>query len=553
MQLRRVVIVGLDGASFNHIDPLMQSGRMPNLTRLMKQGCYGVLRSTIPPMSPVAWSSFVTGMSPGQHGIFGWRARSPDSYERLPISPSERNGKTIWRILSDAEYCVAVLGLPMSYPPERVNGIMVSGFDTPEGARGFSWPSDLIQDLEEAGYKYETAPRSLHHRAGMSREEYLHSWMMVERERARATGYILEKYKPDCLMVLFPITDHFNHKGGRLHHLYRAYECADQCLGDILKKVDERETLVFVVSDHGSMTFRYFFYLNLWLMRQGLLRFKDCMSLDNLVHVFDSLFKQLYGGWSSAGLMGQLARIMVAAWPLLPRRVKRRVTWWIRYVTKYGYSYDQIDWPKVKAYGVIGYGQIYLNVKGRDPMGVVEPGSEYEDLRNQLIARLSELRDPLTDELLIDHVCRREDVYHGPFVHRAPDICFSYRNKRDFTMNFHFKARSPIVDFGQLNSNGDHTAEGILVVSGPNIRQGTLSGARIVDIAPTLLHVFGLPVPSEMEGRVLTDMFCDASAITTMPRQEVSLDNGEVNTSTQTFSEADFSEVEKRLRALGYL
>jgi Type I phosphodiesterase / nucleotide pyrophosphatase len=127
----RLLIIGLDGATFDVITPWAQEGKLPNLRKLLENGAHGALKSTIPPMSPPAWTSFMTGKNPGKHGVFDFTARKPYSYDIEFVNARWRRAETIWKIMSEEGKRICVLGVPFTYPPEAVNGVMISGIDTP--------------------------------------------------------------------------------------------------------------------------------------------------------------------------------------------------------------------------------------------------------------------------------------------------------------------------------------------------------------------------------------------------------------------------------------
>ena len=146
----RVLIVGLDGATLDLIRPWAKDGYLPTFSRLMKARAWGPLESVIPPLTGPAWISFMTGKNPGKHGIFDFIRRGKSDYYGVPINASLRDGDTLWRVLSDAGKRVVVHGVPATYPPEPVNGLMVTGMLTPPGATNYTYPPQLAQELQQA-------------------------------------------------------------------------------------------------------------------------------------------------------------------------------------------------------------------------------------------------------------------------------------------------------------------------------------------------------------------------------------------------------------------
>jgi len=214
-------------------------------------------------------------------------------------------------------------------------------------------------------------------------------------------------------------------------------------------------------------------------------------------------------------------------------------------------SFENVDWSRTKAYSKGNYGQIFVNLKGREPFGSVEPGQEFSGVRDCLIQRLGSIRDPETGEKIIGRVHTSEELYNGKHLCRAPDISFLPRdmsNKALGTMSF-MSNRFIRPSYGL---SGDHRMNGVLICAGNDIRRGkTLEGAHIVDLAPTVLHLMGTSVPKDMDGRVLVEMFeqrfMQANPI------EYSDSGTEDEIPASPFSLEEEQDVKARLRALGYL
>ena len=145
---KRLLVIGLDGASFNVLDPLIENGHLKNLAGLIAGGARADLETTFPPITAVAWSSFMTGKNPGKHGIFEFVRLDHDSRRELAVNASFRQGSAIWDLLSDAGERVVVHNFPCTYPPRKVNGLMIADFMTPRGRKDFTYPASLLSDLE---------------------------------------------------------------------------------------------------------------------------------------------------------------------------------------------------------------------------------------------------------------------------------------------------------------------------------------------------------------------------------------------------------------------
>ena len=213
-----------------------------------------------------------------------------------------------------------------------------------------------------------------------------------------------------------------------------------------------------------------------------------------------------------------------------------------------------IEWEKTKAFALSGpfFGRIYLNTVGREPQGTVSPGAEWEALREQIAERLLTLRDPATGRPVIEHVWRREEIYQGPRADELPDLVVKPADGYQVTTEFR---RGLLVEPMPGFLTGTHRMEGILVLHGPGICSGvTVEGASIADLAPTILHLMGLPVPENMDGRVLLDALTEEARAARPVHYIAAEDEEEPGGPTgDVYSDADSAEVEARLAGLGYL
>jgi predicted AlkP superfamily phosphohydrolase/phosphomutase len=217
-------------------------------------------------------------------------------------------------------------------------------------------------------------------------------------------------------------------------------------------------------------------------------------------------------------------------------------------------SLEDVDWSRTVAFSKGNYGQIFINVRGRDEHGIVEPGAEYEKVLSQVIDKLRALADPEAHQPLIGPIWRREDLYTGPHIDEAPDIQFlpsDMTNKPlgtlDLTSN---KFITPVY-----GNSGDHRMNGILLGRGPELRRGVrVEGARIIDFAPTILHSFGVMIPSDMDGRVLEEIFTEEHLVENPVRvsETIGLDY-DVLDKSPAMTEEESEEIRARLRGLGYL
>ncbi|MBM4464707.1 MAG: hypothetical protein FJ014_03935 [Chloroflexi bacterium] len=501
----RVIVLGLDGATFTILRPWMEAGYLPNLAHLAREGVHGQLESVVPPYSAPAWVSLVTGKGPGKHGIVDFWRYDPSADERCPVDASNIGTAAIWDILGEHSRLVGVVNVPLTYPPRPVNGVMVSGMMTPGEDAPYTYPPALKNWLKEVAGDYVADPYTSVARTSAFLKRVLY-W--VERREA-AHLRLLESYPFDffinVIQALDPIQHHFwrvldeshpKHDADEARRLrpllLRCYQAVDEVVGHRLGMLDERTTL-FVASDHGFGPVHRRFNANRFLLEHGFLALEG----DAMPHPLRS---QIIEGIRTTGRTLDVLNLRSRLLNNRQREALRR-------------RLDQsaapaVDWSRTRAYytGLTGQG-LYVNLAGRETMGIVPHGEPYEEVRDSLIAALVGLRDPDTDEPVISAAYRREEIYTGSRLAQLPDVVFSLRD-RPYLPSERMATQAIIEPLPPESSGGRHHPEGIFLAVGRGIRQGVvLDGARLIDVAPTTLYALGLPVPEDMDGRVLTEVF----------------------------------------------
>ena len=550
----KVLVVGLDGVPLSLIRAWAGEGKLPTLRRLMEEGTVGELKSTIPPTSGPSWSTFMTGKNPGKTGIYDFLYRREGTYVFPPVNASKRDGLALWKLLSDQGREVGIVNVPMSYPVEEVNGYMISGWMTPYGAQDFSYPPDLWRELrEEIGY-YTIYPTETF--AESRRESFFRACDELLDLRSETVSYLMDKYPADLFMVVMFDTDRVLHQ--LWHYLdpghpwrqrgdgtdqsgpvVRYFQRVDEKLAEILGRADE-DTVIIVLSDHGMGPAHNFIVLNNWLLNSGLLQLKrDPLRLFKR-WLFDAGFT-LRNVHRVADRLG------------LAKHAEYKGLYSMDYLMKLIFlSFLDVDWSRSKAYSFGRHlGSIYLNVKGREPEGIVEPGEEYEAVREEIISLARDFVHPQTGEPLIGEILKREDIYEGPYLDRAPDLILRPRDDRDIFFGLADFGSNATVDTVYRYS-GMHRDFGLLMMSGKGVRPGaSIEGAGIEDMAPTILYAMGCPVPKDMDGKVLSGVFTEEF------RSQVPLlqseDGSSRDTEESAYTEEAEEEIKERLRGLGYL
>ena len=615
----RVVVLGLDGLSPEIVQDLMAKGRLPNFVRLKEQGFFSPLKTTNPPISPVAWSSFQTGVNPGKHNIFDFLSRDLKTYlpvlsfskvskarrvlrlgkYSIPLSQPritlQRKSKTFWEILGEHGVFSTILRVPVTFPPEKFRGHLLSAMGAPDlkGSQGtFTYYSsnsgadsshtggvqitvtrkgdaiesyipgpenpflkepaemripfkidcndrDGMATLQLDGKKYslrkgdysEWIPlcfkpfpgvkirgigrfllRSIEPDVALyltpinidpeqpampvshplvysvylakllgpyatlgeaedtwalneqviTEEDFLKQCYLIYEERERMFFQALSKTKTGVCVAVFDTSDRIQHMfwrktetDGNGNGKYAAiiqdlYERMDRLLGAVLERITDKDVL-FVLSDHGIKSFRRCFNLNTWLHQNGYLALKDGRSGR------DDFFAN-------------------------------------------------VDWDKTRAFGV-GMAGLYINQKGREQHGTVAPGEEKNALIQELCRKLGGLKDNETGETAVLNVYDRREAYSGPYGENGPDLIIGcndgYRVSWDSVIG---KQGAVVFEDNVKAWQADHCVDTELV---PGIlfsnRRLNVTDPEIIDLAPTILTLFGVPVPPYIDGKPLGD------------------------------------------------
>jgi len=505
-QKNRVLIIGIDGATFNIINPLISENKLPTFQRLINQGTHGILNSVVPPLSATGWTSLVTGKNPGKHDIFGFYDKYNGSYNPHVINSKNLKANTIWKIIEEYGLRSILVNIPVTYPPEPVNGILISGMLTPQG-ECFTYPEKLSQELHQKNYVVD-----IFHHYRDSLDKYMELAFEVVTTRQQVLKEQLTRNDWDFAMAVFTTPDRLQHTIWQHQSaIQEIYIKMDQLIGKLLDELDEF-THVMVVSDHGFKSVTKKFFVNEWLWELGLLS-KEISTQKPSIPDF---WQEQFGHQNNDRLLSQfLAKTGITKdniRSLLPNPIceliKKATPLSLRKV--FPKENLIIHWDKTKAYFSPHFSQgININLKGREPNGVVKPGHDYEQLRELIIHELLRLRDPHTFENIVDEVFRGEDVFQGDFIDHAPDIVFIPRNY-DYVLEANKRTSSKCIgsSYDDYPVFSGHDSKGIIVVQGPSVKKGAvIQHSKIYDIAPTILKILDVPIPDDMDGNVLFPLF----------------------------------------------
>jgi len=561
----RVLILGLDGATFDLMLPFIAQGHLPCLGGLLGSGSRSSLQSTIPPITPCAWSSFMTGKNPGKHGLFDFIEPTPGGHGFRFTNATSRNAETLWGHLSRQGRKVGVLNVPITYPPEKVNGYQISGLDTPDDRSPYIYPTALRQELHHQAIDYRLDIRHVGNmRNDRRRDRFLRELCEIETIRTQALRYLSRKERSDFRMLVYSATDqvqhHFWQYFDSTHDKYDArgaeryrnairdvYIHLDGLIASVLEEEGD-DTIVMLMSDHGfGPTSNVRLRLNQAFAREGLLAFQQEGVRGKAFRGIAGMVDRLLRSTLSAGAK----RILASLFP--------RLRVWFE-----GLDEARPDWRKTVAFtNEVSrcFPTIWLNHVGATPDGVVHE----EDLELALRATEEALRrliDPRTGQPAVGNAYRTRELYRGPYASKAPDLIPSW-----WEDGFLLEQSAPggpddlIVERSQaplkggVEFAGNHRLQGIFAMAGGPVKAGhVFSGAQIIDVAPTVLYLMGLPIPGDMDGRPLLEALDPEYVARRSPEYDTTVATDlPAPREESPFTEEQEELIAQRLQALGYM
>ncbi len=517
---KRVFVVGLDGGNFDLIQKYVSEGKLITFKKIIEKGSYGPLESTILPVTPAAWTSFLTGKNPGKHGIFDFTTRKKNTYEKTPIFFGLSNLNTIDKLLSEKNKKTALINVPMTYPPHKLkNGIVISGFPTPEEYEDFVYPNSLLTELYNNLGKFKLQPYDFYSEG--NEENFIKCQMDVFTNTKKISNYLLDNYDFDFFMVVFGSIDAFSHAFWRYidrdhvrydkkkakkygKYILEIYQECDSFIKNIIQRMRPNDILI-IMSDHGFGPFEYSVFINNWLHDEGLLKFKKLPKtyIKRFFHQIGFNLANIYKLASKFNLISELTRASFSDEG--GNLLSRLIIWGKRELFL---SMGDIDWKRTKAYGTGTFGQIFVNLKGREPMGIIESGTEYDKLVGQIKRSLEKLTNPLTGEKMFDRIYKKNEIYKGNYIKMAPDILFFDSSCKHMTSRGFEFGSNKLVTLEVKGWSGTHKIDnGIFFAYGDGVKENfRIKSVRIVDIIPTILEYFGFNIPENIDGKPLRDL-----------------------------------------------
>lgn len=461
--MNKVLLVGIDGGTWNAIQLLIKTGKLPTFKRLIEEGASGPLMSTVPPISAPAWASIYTGKNPGKHGVFEFINQSGEI-----VTSSHIRERKLWQYLSDVGYSCCIINAPITYPPDNINGYMVSSWLTPAGREDFTYPSSLVKLLKERGYKIDitlgrerlwTEVKNFKNRYTLLKEAY-----RIMKRRLDVALELMATRNWDFFFIVFTLSDVIQHlfwdKKEVLHNLYSRLDTYIAKLATSFNSnccKEEDEPYLFVISDHGFRNSP-----------------KKALNLFPIIKDFKEVKFTLWDRfWSHPSVFNLL-------------RVK---------IPRLGKLFDLTKQLPLE----INSSGIYIDRRR------IRPPQKYEELRQKLIEILGQIESPNKDRKIFTKIWKREDIYSGHNMGGSLDIAFLCQP--EYAVYFNPFSGNLWSVYPWRSLPGDHSLEGIVLIFGPGVKKAShIRNASVYDITPTINYIMGLKVPTDTDGNVLVSV-----------------------------------------------
>jgi predicted AlkP superfamily phosphohydrolase/phosphomutase len=468
---RKVLVIGLDGATFDILLPWIKDNKLPNLSKLYSQGMKGNLSSGLPIISPTVWTSIATGANPGKHGIFGYQQCNRDGYKPFITTAENMRENWFWEYLSNKGKKSIIINIPGTYPSTPLNGTLISG----EVAVDVSaYPEDIVSWLKEKGYKVEGEGYLV-----VSKDKFIRSTYETAEKRAEIGLELMKKESWDLFFIVFTETDRMQHalwedmenrdkKYG--DEILRFYQKIDEIIGKFVEQ-STNDTTVVVLSDHGFGRLNKRFYIDNWLKQEGFLKIKGTKEnlWNNFLISIGSFLRKI-------GLSDFVRNVLIS---LNMTSVVEKA------------PQIEIDIPESDAFTCSYYeGPIYIN-KNR------LSGKDYEKFREDLINKIKDLKDPETGQLIAKSVYKKEQIFSGFELENAPDILIESAENYSIVGGFSYSS----LFESNPKEKATHRMNGMIIISGDNVKKGDIN-ASIFDVAPTISSILGVSLPLS-DGKVL--------------------------------------------------
>lgn len=542
----KVFLLGLDGMTLRIVEPYIRANLLPNFKKILKDGAYGILRSTIPPVTGPAWTSLVTGKNPGKHGLYEFRKRN--GYKtKLVTKGTSAYAEPLWKILSRNGKRVMVINVPFTYPPDEVNGIMISGMMTPNISTEFVFPKELKKYLFKIIPDYRIEIYSVRFKLTGEKSNLLDMAFKVTKDERKLMNHFLAEWPSDFFFITFVGPDRIQHFMwdeilSMTPECVEYYQLLDGILGDILQQIDDG--VLFIASDHGFAAVKRVFFINNFFRDLGLLQTQENKKPERTTpNMGDIILRISYR-------MG-----LLSLKKYLPLRLVNSVKHFISKGTMMGPDADQkiagieIDWEKTKVFSSLGGGIISINLKGREPKGTVGK-EDYEALCKLVERELLSIKDPKTGKNIVKAVFRGDEIYSPENKEDGrPDLLVVMNDGYTIHTELGKEILSECIVMRRKIAAA-HERDGIFAAYGSVINNKRID-ADIYDIMPTICYLMGTAIPEDVDGRVLTEVI--ARDFVAKNRIKFMKAGEQKSPEENALGEKETQELVKQLKNLGYL
>lgn len=502
--MKKVILIGIDGATPYLIEKWIRDGKLPNFQKIQGSGVWGRLKSTIPPFSAPAWTSIVTGCNPGKHGIYGFE--STGTLEQHIISSRHRKVPAVWNFLTDIGLKNIVVNVPGSYPPEEINGIMITGLLTPSLESNFTYPSYIKQRLKKddlGNYELEQLWLEDYSRSRIKKHAPQKLLDTINRQlesRAQVALNLMKESDWNFTMVVFRGTDtaqHFLFENKNL--LLLCYQKVDEIIGTIMEKIPD--ALFFIVSDHGFEEIDKMFYPDNVLYNAGYLKPSRDLH-DSFTSKFIFLINHLLGSFLK----------------LLPQKTLKESKLIKKLLFSGSSKSNLIDFSKTKAFSTADGRGIQICHKDRYIDGIVME-NDYEQVCNEISTLLKGLKDPKDGSKIVKNVYKWYEIY-GKDAVDPPDLVFDlkdgitaaewlrFSDKISNIMHANRRNIPFLFDMDPIGRTGDHSQYGIFLAFGEGIKTNyQVDNMSVEDVLPTIFAAMNIPIPNIVDGKIRDNIF----------------------------------------------
>lgn len=519
--MKRLLIVGIDGGTFDIILPYVKKGKLKLFKRLIEEGSWGILESTIPILTPPSWTSSYTGVNPGKHNIYDFFEYDERTKSLKVINSTKRRYPAFWEILREKGIEVALYNLPCVYPVDKVKGFIVSGMGTPKNSKGFAYP----KELEDYLYKIKKGrfgSDTIYLEEG-KREKFVEDVFEVTENDEEIFLNILKDKDAVVNMFVYDESDKlmhfFYHDYDETHYAHdgkskfkdvilRYYEKIESGIEKFLKHFGDCDLIVY--SDHGFGPLYKDLYVNNLLVKWNYLILKEGFAKEKKSFDLKSLFK-----------------------PVVPIKLRKLI--------REKFFKSPLENP-LYYYDLNSSKAVYTSVSGRSI--IILDKEKRENIGNELKNLLENYLDFQNNVKPFKRVYKREEIYWGENIHEAPDLVIEEDGRYAFKCEWSFRELEEAKQYGALKS-GSHRKEGMLILYGKSFKKSQrIENINVMDICPTILSYLGLPIGKEMDGKVI-DSFVE----------ERKVDFEEYKNIREKTEEENFEdeELKRKLKNLGYM